>query len=128
MVLQGNGEGNFDGDICHSIAEDRCMLCKTVSNAFINLCYVFIVTLCLSDVALVNAQTRVSPPPARTPGPVWISPPPRPLGTRVIQKKPTLIPNVQSEQPLWFNVGVITAVAALIAAIAALIRSLRKGG
>jgi hypothetical protein len=104
------------------------MLCKTVSNAFINLCYVFIVALCLSDVALVNAQTRVPPPPARTPAPVWISPPPRPLGTRVIPKKPTLIPNVQSEQPLWFNVGVITAVAALITGIAALIRSLRKGG
>ena len=63
MVLQANGEGNFDGDICHSIAEDLCMLCKTVSNAFINLCYVFIVALCLSDVALVNAQTRVPPPP-----------------------------------------------------------------
>jgi hypothetical protein len=131
------------------------MLCKTVANAFIDLCYVFVLAVCLSDVALVDAQTRVPPPPALgtrgTPGQVIVPPPPPGPGTRrtpvgppaysgrtPFPRKPpaysgkTPFPpkptQFQQEHPVLFNVGVITAVAALITAIAGLIRALRKGG
>jgi hypothetical protein len=114
------------------------MLCKTVSSPLVGFCYLFIVALCLLDVALVNAQTRVPPPPALgtrgTPGPVWVPPPRRPLGTRETPVGPPAgsgqrsFPMKPKEHSVWFNLGWITAITALIAAIASLIRALRKGG
>ena len=134
-----------------SLGEDHFMLYKTVSN----LCYLFIVALCLSDVALVNAQTVAiipcgpnhSIPPGYkecidTGGRVWVAPPPghgrgrtgvvvpppgvgqRPNQT---QTQTQSQPQPPEEHSVWFNIGVITAIAALIAGIAQLIRSLRKG-
>src|SRR5262245_30084697 len=100
------------------------------------LCYLRIVALCLSEVALVNAQTRVPPPPG--PGtrrtPVVVPPPGPGLGTRRTPVDRTdysgrTIPmRPKEERSVWFNVAWITAVAALIAAIATLIGSLRKRG
>jgi hypothetical protein len=131
--------------------EDPFMLYKTVSNPFTDLCYLFIVALCLSDVALVNAQRRPTPPPCLpnhaippgyqtcrdTDGRVLVGPPPARLGTRVGpppaagSDQTPFSTKSQSQSPeehsVWFNVGVIAAITALIAAIAQLIRSLRKG-
>src|SRR4030095_454764 len=96
-------------------------------------CCLFIVALCLSEVAPANAQTRVPPPPApgtrRTPSQGWGPPPERSLGTREtpsIPRKPTPSPKEQSEYSLWFNVGVITAIAALITALAGLVGAFRQ--
>ena len=98
------------------------------------ICYLF-VALCLSDVALVNAQTQVPPPPALgtrgRPTPVVVQPPPdlgtrnAPVGRPGFPRKPTPPPK---EPSVWFNVAWITAITALIAAIATLIGSLRKKG
>jgi hypothetical protein len=98
--------------------------------------YLFIVALCLADVVIVDAipGPALGPPPPdlemrRTPGNVVAQVP-------LYRKKPTpltgderkrQIPQRPKEHSVWFNVGVITAIAALIAAVAQLISSLRKG-
>jgi len=93
----------------------------------------FILALCLANVALVDATP--------TPTPVIVPPPPA-LGMREhIPHKPTPVeqtpihirqrPNAilpGPTQPLWLNVTWIVAVTGLIGAIAQLISALRKKG
>jgi hypothetical protein len=87
--------------------------------------YLFIVALCLTDIALVDA----------VPDPVVVLPPPA-LVAQVLPKKPVSPPPPADEKTtlrrkpqdhgVLFNVGLITAIAALLAALAQLIGSLRK--
>src|SRR6266480_175198 len=77
-----------------------------------SLCCLFIVVLCLSDIALVNAQTRVAPPPplgiqetpvqVQLPPPVGRRPRPTPPGDSRAQ---TPRPDRQGRRSVWFNVG-----------------------
>jgi hypothetical protein len=90
------------------------------------ICYLLIVVLCLSDVAPVNAQTRVAPPPRlgirETLGQVQ-PPPPIERRQRSITPSPDSrqTPAGRGKHSTWFNVGVITAIAGLITALAGLV-------
>ena len=97
------------------------------------ICCLFIVALCLSEVAPANAQTQVPPPPARTPARGVVVPPPatglglpqKPVGPTAGSSQTQLPPKPQ-DHSVWFNVGVITAIAALITALAGLVGAFRK--
>jgi len=104
------------------------------SNAW-GICCLFIVALCVWDVAPLNAQTQVPPPPARTPVRGGVVPPPPPATGLRLRKKPDS-PTAGSSQPqlpsqlqdhsVWFNVGWIAAITALITALAGLVAAFRK--
>jgi len=104
------------------------------SNAW-GICCLFIVALCVWDVAPLNAQTQVPPPPARTPVRGVVVPPPPPATGLRLRKKPDS-PTAGSSQPqlpsqlqdhsVWFNVGWIAAITALITALAGLVAAFRK--